>query len=50
MSTLAVDLNQLVDADRPELAVAYLFATVVGGVGAVAVSTGNPPTHDPHLS
>ena len=46
MSTLATDLNQLVDADRPGLAAVYLVATVAGGLGAVALSTGSgPATH-----
>ena len=46
MSSLATDLNQLIDADRPGRAAAYLLVTVAGGVGAVALSTGSRPAAD----
>ena len=37
-SALAVELNSLVEAERPELAVAYGAVTLIAGVGATLVA------------
>lgn len=38
MSALAVELNDMVDAERPGLAVLYAVVSLAGGVGAVSLA------------
>lgn len=39
MSAFAVELNELVDADRSTLAIVYAMSTLLAGVGATFVAT-----------
>jgi CrcB protein len=43
-SALAVQLNALVEAERPELAIAYGAVTLIAGVGATLVARRGQPT------